>query len=78
MLNNVRELTDEELHAVAGGVSSADRWIRPGTYTLKPGDDLNKVAIRFGTTRNELLAHNRGIGTAEQCKPGDMINVPSV
>ena len=45
-------------------------------YLLEPGDDLPKLAVRFGTTVEQLRAMNK-LAPDRQLGPGDEIIVPA-
>ncbi len=45
------------------------------SYTVKPGDTLDKLAEKFGVTRVEL-AHANGLGTGAGLRTGQVLKVP--
>lgn len=45
------------------------------TYTVKWGDTLSSIAIKFGTTVTELRRLN-GLGTSNLIKPGQILKLP--
>src|SRR5215510_8746058 len=46
------------------------------TYTVKPGDNLSKIASRYGVTLSQLLQANPQIQDPNKIKVGDVINTP--
>jgi len=48
-----------------------------GTYVVKAGDTLGKIASRMGTSLSALLAVNPQIGNPSLIYVGQMINLPS-
>jgi murein DD-endopeptidase MepM/ murein hydrolase activator NlpD len=44
------------------------------TYTIQPGDDLTKIADRFGLTKETLIWNNDGI-YVNRLLPGDTLNI---
>ncbi|HEY2089885.1 MAG TPA: LysM domain-containing protein [Mycobacterium sp.] len=46
-----------------------------GSYTVKPGDTLDKLAEKFGISRVDL-AHANGLGTGAGLKTGTVLHVP--
>lgn len=47
----------------------------PRTYVVQPGDNLTSIAIRFGTTVDELMALN-GLDSADLLRAGQELTVP--
>ena len=45
------------------------------TYTVKPGDTLDKLAAKFGISRVDL-AHGNGLGTGAGLRTGQVLKVP--
>ena len=52
MLEGFEQATAEELEKAVGGVGNK-------FYTVKQGDNLTKIAARFGTTVDEIYNLNR-------------------
>ena len=46
-------------------------------YTIKPGDTLSELAVRFGTT-TEALAKANGITNPDKIYAGKKLTVPTV
>lgn len=46
------------------------------TYTVRPGDNLTKIANQYGTTVDAILAVNPQITNANLIRPGDKITIP--
>lgn len=46
-----------------------------GSYTVRPGDTLEKIAARFGISRVDL-AHANGLGTGAGLRTGQVLKVP--
>lgn len=69
--NEKKELSDEQLTDVSGGAHSNHMiW-----YTVTKGDTLEKIAIRFRTTVQEILEINKQIRN-NYIRPGFTILVP--
>ena len=54
---------------------SAQPPVMSGTYTVKAGDTLDKLAEKFGISRVDL-AHANGLGTGAGLKTGEVLHVP--
>ena len=54
-----KELNEEELENVAGGVGNTNDSRTPATYTVVAGDNLSKIATKFGTTWKKLYELNK-------------------
>jgi LysM repeat protein len=48
-----------------------------GTYVVRQGDTLFKIAVRYGTTVSALLAVNTNITNPSRIYTGQVINLPS-
>jgi len=48
-----------------------------GTYTIRWGDTLGKIAARYGVSLSALLAVNPQIWNASLIYPGQVINIPA-
>lgn len=46
-------------------------------YTVRPGDTLSEISQRFGTTQDEILAHNK-IEDPNLIHPGEELVIPEV
>lgn len=46
------------------------------SYTVKSGDNLNKIARRFGVTVNDILAVNPSIDDPDEIFEGQVIKIP--
>jgi len=46
------------------------------TYTVKPGDNLSKIAKRFGTNLAQLLKANPQIKNPDRIQVGQVVNLP--
>ncbi len=47
------------------------------TYTVKPGDTLNKIAEKYSTTTTKIIASNPQIKNANSIKPGQKLIIPT-
>lgn len=47
-----------------------------GTYTVRSGDTMRKIATHFDTTVGELVAANPHIGDPDMIRPGDRLRLP--
>lgn len=45
-------------------------------YTVKPGDTLESIAVKFGTTPNGILQFNLNLDPDEELEPGMVIAIP--
>ena len=45
-------------------------------YTVKPGDTLSAISVRFGISLKELIAANPQIKNPDLIYPGNKINIP--
>lgn len=59
---------------VIPGRSSGTTSSGGGTYTVKPGDTLSAIAVRYNTTIDRLMALN-GISNARYIYPGQVLRV---
>ena len=59
----MKQMNDEELNNVAGGVGSGTEASNgkeiPATYKVVEGDNLSKIAAKFGTTWQKLYQLNK-------------------
>lgn len=69
--NRITELTDEELAQVSGGADNDGYF----TYTVKKGDSLSVIAIRYGTTVRTLCEIN-GIKNPDRISDFTTLRVP--
>lgn len=68
------DLSESELEEIAGG--AAHKFTID--YTVVPGDNLTKIAKRFGCTWQEIYALNRNkIKDKNLIKPGWVLKVPT-
>ena len=65
-------LNENDLSQVSGGANS-DRVIE---YTVKEGDTLAKIATKYHTNVNAIMAINLQIKDVNIVKPGTVIKVP--
>jgi len=47
------------------------------TYTIKPGDNLSRIATRYGVTLAQLLQANPQVKDPNKINVGDVLNLPS-
>lgn len=61
-----------------GGAAAAPTGVRnaDGTYTIAAGDTLVKVAKKFGTSLDSILAENPGVD-ARSLRVGQKVRIPS-
>lgn len=72
------EMNEKELNEVAGGKSNNGKgWGNSPyfSYTIVYGDTLSGIALRFGTTVQNLCVLNN-IPNADKIKSGQVIIVP--
>ena len=69
MMNNMN-MIDNELEIVNGGASNGAQY-----YKIVPGDTLGKIAKKYGTTVDRLMALNPHIKNANLIYAGDTIRV---
>ena len=73
-MSDINELNFEEMNQVAGGARPQEKagfFI----YQIVKGDTLGKIAKRFGTTVDKLLAANPKIKNRNLIYAGDYIYV---
>ena len=69
-MTNKINMMDNELEIVNGGASNGAQY-----YKIVPGDTLGKIAAKYGTTVNKLMALNPQIKNANLIYAGDTIRV---
>lgn len=47
------------------------------TYSVRPGDTLEAIAERFGTSADRILALNPGLSASDDLEAGRMLNLPT-
>ena len=57
---------------IAGGVKNL---VKPASYTVKPGDNLSKIAAANNMTLEQLLAKNPGLDPKTAIQPGQQIKI---
>ena len=65
MLEGFEQVSEEELEKTVGGGGG-----KYYLYTVKKGDNLTKIAVRFGTTVDEICDLNR-----DRIKDRDLIQI---
>ena len=65
------KIIDTELENVAGGAN----YYNGDYYTIKRGDTLSALAVRFGTTIAQLMKLNPHIKNANLIYEGDTIRI---
>ena len=65
-----KNMMDMELENVTGGAAYGNNY-----YTVKKGDTLGAIALKYGTTVNKLMALNPHIKNANLIYPGDIIRL---
>ncbi|MDP4086188.1 MAG: LysM peptidoglycan-binding domain-containing protein [Bacillota bacterium] len=68
--------TATEQHVASASHSSSSSNEAPPTYTVKPGDTLSEIAVKFGTTVNELVQIN-GIHNPNLIYAGQILKLHS-
>ena len=63
-------MTEIELENVTGGTSYGNNY-----YTVKKGDTLGAIALKYNTTVNNLMALNPQIKNANLIYVGDVIRL---
>ena len=66
---NSRNLSQYHAGGVVGGVGGSS------TYTIKSGDTLSEIAVRFKTTIKSLMALNKQIKDANRIYAGDILKI---
>ncbi|MBQ6425575.1 MAG: LysM peptidoglycan-binding domain-containing protein [Clostridia bacterium] len=73
MLEGFTQATEEELKNTVGGVGN-----KYYLYTVKKGDNLSKIAVRFRTTADEIYALNQDrIEDKDLIQPGWKLLIPA-
>ena len=65
-----KNMMDTELENVTGGAAYYNNY-----YTVKTGDTLSAIAVKFGTTVSKLMALNPHIKNANLIYAGDTIRI---
>ena len=65
-----KKMTEIELENVTGGTSYGNNY-----YTVKKGDTLGAIALKYNTTVNNLMALNPQIKNANLIYVGDVIRL---
>ena len=65
-----KNMMDMELENVTGGAAYGNNY-----YTVKKGDTLGAIALKYGTTVNKLMALNPHIKNANLIYVGDVIRL---
>ena len=65
-----KNMTEIELENVTGGTSYGNNY-----YTVKKGDTLGAIALKFNTSVNNLMALNPQIKNANLIYVGDVIRL---
>ena len=65
-----KKMTEIELDNVTGGAAYGDNY-----YTVKKGDTLSAIAVKYHTTVNKLMALNPHIKNANLIYVGDVIRL---
>ena len=65
-----KNMIDNELENVTGGAAYGDNY-----YTVKKGDTLSAIAVKYHTTVNKLMALNPHIKNANLIYVGDVIRL---
>ena len=66
----IKNMNEIELENVAGGAAYGDNY-----YTIKKGDTLGAIALKYNTTVNNLMALNPQIKNANLIYVGDVIRL---
>ena len=79
-MDNIRELSMEEMDTVFGGAGGSPKVLPPKAgckvYRIQSGDTLGKIARRCGTTAEQLKAINSTIHNVNDITAGYYIYVP--
>ena len=70
-------LTERDLTRIVRRVSKEQDESDSDIYTVKPGDNLTKIAKMYNMTVSDILKVNSQIKDANKIYPGDEINMPS-
>ena len=65
-----KKMTEMDLENVTGGTSYGNNY-----YTVKKGDTLGAIALKYNTTVNNLMALNPQIKNANLIYVGDTIRL---
>ena len=65
-----KKMTEMDLENVTGGASYGNNY-----YTVKKGDTLGAIALKYNTTVNNLMALNPQIKNANLIYVGDVIRL---
>ena len=65
-----KKMTEMDLENVTGGTSYGNNY-----YTVKKGDTLGAIALKYHTTVNNLMALNPQIKNANLIYVGDVIRL---
>ena len=66
-----KNMMDTELENVTGGAA----YYNNNYYTVKNGDTLSGIAVKFGTTVNKLMSLNPHIKNPNLIYAGDTIRI---
>ena len=65
-----KKMTEMDLENITGGAAYGNNY-----YTVKKGDTLGAIALKFNTTVNNLMALNPQIKNANLIYAGDVIRL---